>query len=81
MPGVYCKAVVNGGYAGFSHALAENLKRAQDTGAMTAKEAHEKFDIMVKIELEAYKKMRDLVAVPMQDKGLLSPDIWEMYAG
>jgi|GEM_PF-5019345 len=81
MPGVYCKAVVNGGYHGYSHALADVLRRAQDQGDLTKEEAHESFDTMVKIELEAYKKLRDLVAAPLEKKGLLSPEIREIYAG
>ena len=80
MAGAYCKRIINGGYSAFAEAMESNLTAAKASGRIKAEKADELFDRFAQIELDAYDRVRDEVAKPLQDAGLLSDDVWRIYA-
>lgn len=81
MPGPICKHIYNSGAPEFSHAAAAAIRDSEARGLMKPERAAMLFDRMAEIETEFYRRIRDEVVCEMVNDGLVSPKIWDVWAG
>lgn len=80
MPGPICKHYINSGLDAFAKANAAAVRDAEARGLIKPERAKDLLDRMSMIEVQAYERLRDEVASELAKAGLLSPEVWGMWA-